>query len=92
MSSCREFYLDLRLDNFVITDTGVFGAGLNATYTRVEALEVNGMEGDDHFFILSTSAGVATTVVGHLGDDTFRIAGDVTLPIISTDDPASASP
>ena len=79
-------------DNFVITDTGVFGAGINANYTQVEALEVNGMEGDDTFFVLSTSASVATTVIGHLGNDTFHVTGDVTLPIVSTDDPTSPSP
>src|SRR5205823_6390240 len=79
-------------DNFVITATGVFGAGINSNYTRVEALEVNGMEGDDTFFVLSTNAGTATTVVGHLGNDTFRVTGDVTLPIVSTTDPAGPSP
>ena len=79
-------------DNFVITDSGVFGAGINANYTQVEALEVNGMEGDDTFFVLSTSATVATTVIGHLGNDTIHVTGDVTLPIVSTVDPTSPSP
>ena len=32
-------------DNFVITDTGVFGAGINATIRTSSALEVNGLEG-----------------------------------------------
>lgn len=79
-------------DNFVITDTGVYGAGINATYVRVEALEVNGLEGDDNLFVLSTSAGVVTTAIGHLGDDTFRVTGDVTLPIVSTPDPTAVPP
>src|SRR5690606_2233267 len=35
---------------------------------------------------------VATTVIGHSGDDTFRVTGDVTLPIISTEDPEGPSP
>ena len=43
-------------DNFVITRDGVQGAGLNIDFTGVEKLEVDGMEGDDHFYILSTKA------------------------------------
>ena len=65
-------------DNIVITDEGVFGAGLNVTYTTIEVLEVDGLEGDDHFSIQSTPFGVATRVVGGLGNDTFNVASDVT--------------
>ena len=79
-------------DNFVITDSGVFGAGINSSYTQVETLEVNGMEGDDTFFVLSTNVDLATTIVGHLGDDTTHVTGDVTLPIVSADDPTDPSP
>ncbi len=64
-------------DSFVITDEGVFGAGLNVTYDNVEAVEVDGMEGDDHFYIQSTNHKVVTTVIGGLGSDTFDVAGDV---------------
>ena len=39
------------------------GAGLNV-YDNMEALEVDGVEGDDHFFIQSTRAGVVTTIIG----------------------------
>jgi Ca2+-binding RTX toxin-like protein len=72
-------------DNFVITDEGVFGAGLNVRYAGMEALDVDGMEGDDHFFVQSTKAGVITTIIGGMGADTFDVAGDVTLPIVSLD-------
>ena len=65
-------------DNFVITDQGVFGAGLNVTYANVEVVEVDGLEGDDHFTVLSTPSGVATELVGGLGNDTFNVASDVT--------------
>ncbi|MCB1998993.1 MAG: LEPR-XLL domain-containing protein, partial [Rhodoferax sp.] len=65
-------------DNFVITDQGVFGAGLNVSYANIELLEVDGLEGDDHFTIQSTPFGVATRVIGGLGNDIFNVAGDVT--------------
>ena len=70
-------------DNFVITQDGVFGAGLNVRYDNIESLEVDGAEGDDHFFIQSTRAGVVTTVDGGNGNDTFEVGGDVTAPIVS---------
>ena len=40
---------------------------------------------------LSLSAALTTAAVGHLGNDTHHITGDVTLPIVSTDDPAGTS-
>jgi hypothetical protein len=58
-------------DDFVITEDGVFGAGLNIQFTRVETVEVDGAEGDDRFFILGTSAGILTKITGGLGSDTF---------------------
>ena len=64
-------------DNFVITDQGVYGAGLNVSYANIELLEVDGLEGDDHFTIQSTPFGVATRVIGGLGNDIFNVAGDV---------------
>ena len=73
-------------DNFVITSEGVFGAGLNISVSGAEeSIEIDGLEGDDHFFILSTSAFAITSVIGGLGSDTFTIAGDVTERIISSD-------
>ena len=35
---------------------------------------------------------MATTAIGHLGTDTFHVTGDVTRPIVSTDDPTAVSP
>ena len=72
-------------DNFVITDEGVFGAGLNVRYANMEALDVDGLEGNDHFFIRSTKAGVITTIIGGHGNDTFDVSGDVTADIVSKD-------
>ncbi|MHC4618339.1 MAG: hypothetical protein ACYTEQ_11370 [Planctomycetota bacterium] len=70
-------------DNFVITENGVQGAGLNIDFTAVEKLEVDGLEGNDHFFILSTSPDLVTTIIGGLGTDTFDVGGDVTEDIIA---------
>ncbi len=70
-------------DNFVVTKDGIFGAGLNVRYDNVEVVEVDGLEGDDQFFVVSTPFGVATRVIGGLGSDTFNVAGDVTETIVS---------
>src|SRR5262249_42813142 len=70
-------------DAFVVSAQGIFGAGLNVTYDNVESVEVNGMEGDDTFFVLSTRKGVTTTILGGPGNDTFDVGGDVTQPIVS---------
>jgi Ca2+-binding RTX toxin-like protein len=70
-------------DNFVITEDGVQGAGLNIAFTAVEKLEVDGMEGDDHFFVLGTNPNLVTTIIGGLGSDTFDVGGDVTAEIVA---------
>jgi hypothetical protein len=62
-------------DDFVITKNGVFGAGLNVNFVGVESLEVDGAEGDDRFFILSTNENILTRIVGGKGSDTFNVAG-----------------
>ncbi|WP_117236182.1 LEPR-XLL domain-containing protein [Vibrio maerlii] len=70
-------------DNFMITEDGIFGAGLNIGYTGVEFAEVDGLEGDDTFYVLSTNEDVETTIIGGLGADQFNVASDVTKPIVS---------
>ncbi|WP_322892016.1 hypothetical protein [Yoonia sp. 76] len=73
-------------DVFVITEDGVFGAGLNIRISNVEeAIEVDGLEGDDTFYIQSTRAGTVTNVIGGLGSDTFNIAGDVNDRVFAAD-------
>jgi hypothetical protein len=72
-------------DNFVITKSGVYGAGLNVTYENVEQIELDGMEGNDNFYILSTSEDWSAVVVGNRGSDTFNVAGDVDVDVISND-------
>ena len=57
-------------DDIVITAKGIFGAGLSVRYTTIEVVEVDGLEGDDEFFVQSTAFGVAYRVIGGLGSDT----------------------
>ncbi|MDK3018043.1 DUF7507 domain-containing protein [Pseudodonghicola flavimaris] len=70
-------------DDFVIREDGVFGGGLHVSFENIEVLEVDGLEGDDNFFVLSTPIGVAVRVIGNLGSDVINIAGDVTEQISS---------
>ena len=73
-------------DSFVITEDGVFGAGLNIEIAgTAESIEVDGVEGDDNFFILSTPANAITHVIGGLGSDEFHLTGDVTETIYAAD-------
>ena len=46
-------------DHIVVTDKGVFGAGLTVTYQNIEVLEVDALEGDDTIDVLSTAPGMA---------------------------------
>ena len=73
-------------DSFVITEEGVYGAGLNIEISgAAESIEVDGVEGDDNFFILSTPTDAVTHVIGGLGSDQFHITGDVTETIYAAD-------
>jgi hypothetical protein len=75
-----------KADAFIISEEGIFGAGLSIRVDGVEeALEVDGLEGDDQFFILGTRHAVVTTVIGGLGSDTFNVSGNVTANVISQD-------
>ncbi|MCA9197241.1 MAG: hypothetical protein KDA87_06870, partial [Planctomycetales bacterium] len=71
-------------DNIVVTDYGIFGAGLNIRFDNVEKAEIDAVEGNDHFFIQSTNAAIVTTLIGGYGHDTFDVMGDVTEIIISS--------
>jgi Ca2+-binding RTX toxin-like protein len=72
-------------DDIVITKQGVLGAGVNVRYANVEAIEVDGLEGDDEFFVQSTAFGVSYRVIGGLGSDTINVAGDVSEDIVVRD-------
>ncbi|MDI1313706.1 FlgD immunoglobulin-like domain containing protein, partial [Prosthecobacter sp.] len=62
-------------DDFVITEKGILGAGLFVRYGGIEKVVVDALEGNDTFFIQSTSDAVAIEVVGGLGSDTFHVGG-----------------
>lgn len=72
-------------DVFVITKDGVYGAGLTVRVANAEAIDVDGLEGDDTFYVLSTASDIVTTLIGGRGSDTFNVAGDVTKTVVSDD-------
>jgi hypothetical protein len=63
-------------DDFVVTDAGVFGGGLNVSYVNIEKLIADGAEGNDRFFVMSTGNEVVTEIDGGLGSDTFFVGGN----------------
>ena len=71
-------------DTFVITANGVYGAGRYVSYLNVERLVIDGMEGNDRFYVQSTNANVETRIVGGLGSDRVEIAGHA--PAVQADD------
>ncbi|QSA97859.1 OmpA family protein [Methylococcus sp. EFPC2] len=75
-------------DDFVVTDAGIFGAGLNVSYVNIEKVVADGAEGDDRFFVLSTGLEVVTEIDGGLGSDSFFVGGNPSrapVPVISND-------
>src|SRR5262249_1929046 len=72
-------------DHIVVTEKGIFGAGLTVTYQNIEVLEIDTLEGDDTIDVLSTNAAVATRVIGGLGNDQINVAGDVNGEVVSRD-------
>lgn len=71
-------------DDFVVTRDGVYGAGLTVNFVNIELLRLDGAEGDDRFFVQSTSEVFTTELFGGLGSDTFNMSGDMP-PIVSND-------
>ncbi|HEY3921306.1 MAG TPA: carbohydrate-binding protein, partial [Gaiellaceae bacterium] len=72
-------------DHIVITSTAIYGAGLSVTYTNIQVLEVDALEGDDTIDVLSTAPGVETRVIGGLGSDTVNVGGDVVGDVFAKD-------
>ncbi|MFT5526548.1 MAG: hypothetical protein ACI9HK_004525, partial [Pirellulaceae bacterium] len=62
-------------DDFVVTESGVFGGGLFITYGGLEKVEIDALEGNDRFFIESTNENVVVEIIGGLGSDTFNVSG-----------------
>lgn len=62
-------------DSFVITQDGVYGAGLFVEFVNIQELVVYGAEGNDNFWVLGTGAGMSVRIVGGLGSDTVHLGG-----------------
>ena len=71
-------------DDFVVTEKGIYGAGLNVSYVNIEAMTVDGAEGDDRFFVLGTGEKFTASIAGGLGSDTFNIMGPT--PFVTSND------
>ncbi|HKS88267.1 MAG TPA: DUF3383 family protein [Stellaceae bacterium] len=71
-------------DTFVVTKDGIFGGGLNVSYSNIQAITIDGLEGNDTFYVLSTPSGVVTTINGGPGGDTVIVGGDVTNAVVSS--------
>ncbi|HEX7167002.1 MAG TPA: Calx-beta domain-containing protein [Acidimicrobiales bacterium] len=71
-------------DDFVITQDGVYGAGRYVSFRGVERVDIDGAEGDDEFFVLSTPQGVQVRIFGGLGSDTINVGADA--PAVFGDD------
>ena len=64
-------------DVFVVAKNFVAGAGRFVNFENIERLEVNGADGDDEFYILSTGPNLETVVRGGSGDDEIHMGGDM---------------
>ena len=49
-------------DKMLISRDGIFGAGLSVSFVKIEELEVDGLEGDDQYFVVSTNEKIKTTI------------------------------
>lgn len=63
-------------DKFVVTANAVYGAGRTINFNTIETVIIDGAEGDDEFYVLSTGTGVVTKLFGGLGSDKFSLGGD----------------
>src|SRR6185369_10999817 len=75
-------------DDFVVNEKGVYGAGLFVSYAGIEKVVVDALEGNDHFYVGSTSDSVDVELVGGKGSDTFDVGGSDTgqpVAVVSND-------
>lgn len=71
-------------DDFVVTEQGVFGAGLNVSFSGIEILKLDTAEGNDRIFVLGTGPDHVTEVFAGEGSDAYFIGGDAP-PVVSND-------
>ena len=72
-------------DDFVITEEGIFGAGLNIAFSNIERITLITGEGDDEIFVYGTSAEIDITVFGGLGSDSIEITPSASKTVQLTD-------
>jgi hypothetical protein len=72
-------------DHIVVTAQAIYGAGLAVSYSHIQVIEIDALEGDDTIDVLSTAPGVAVRVVGGAGNNTINVAGDVAGDVVSRD-------
>ena len=60
-------------DDYAITDAGIYGAGRYTAYDGIEEIIVDGLEGNDNFFVFSTPANASVKLIGGMGSDTFNV-------------------
>lgn len=73
-------------DRFVVTDAGIWGAGVSVLLDEVEFVELHTGDGDDEVYIVSTTDIATTTVFGGRGSDHFYV-GETPAPVVATDPP-----
>ena len=78
-------------DTFVVTENGVYGGGLNVTYTNIQAVTIDTLEGDDTIYVESTPKNVVTTINGGAGADKIIVGGDVTNQVVSLNTQGTSS-
>ena len=62
-------------DDFLVSKDAIYGAGLPTRFDGIEKVTLDGLEGNDTFFIDSTKDNVVVEIVGGRGSDTFNVAG-----------------
>ena len=72
-------------DHIVVTAQAIYGDGLSVSYTHIQVVEIDALQGDDTIDVLSTAPGVAVRVVGDEGNNTINVAGDVAGDVVSRD-------
>ena len=78
-------------DTFVVTQDGVFGGGLNVSYSNIQAVTIDTLEGDDTIYVESTPQNVVTTINAGAGSDKVIVGGDITQQVVANDTKGASS-
>jgi hypothetical protein len=72
-------------DTIVITATSIYGEGVSITYSNIQLIIVDGLQGDNTIDVASTAPGTVTEVVGGDGSDTVNVASNVIGSVFARD-------